>query len=54
MAKGVYRVGNTAFVDFGAWVARVPIARETYEKNGYEPPFEQLPTFERLAGNDAG
>jgi hypothetical protein len=53
MAEGVYRVGNTAFVDFGAWVPRVSIAPETYEKNGYEPPFEQLPTFEQLAGDDA-
>ena len=43
MARGIFRTDDDwVQVDYGKHTAPVP--RDRYEQNGYEPPFEKLPT----------
>ncbi len=42
MAKGIYRDGNWATVDFDTH--RVEMPRKRYEEKGYQPPFLDLPS----------
>lgn len=51
LAKGVYRDSDGwVTVDYGT--SRMPIDRDTYEENGYLPPFDKLPSKEEYeAGN---
>lgn len=54
-AKGVYRTrtpasgAEYAFVDYGvASSLGDTVPRDLYETNGYEPPFDSLPTKEEF------
>lgn len=42
VAKGIYRDGNWATVDFDTH--RVEMPRKRYEEKGYQPPFLDLPS----------
>jgi hypothetical protein len=46
MAKGVYRDGDSAIVDYGT-TARMPVPKKDYVAKGYRPPFDELPTKEQ-------
>jgi hypothetical protein len=43
MARGLYRDAAFVYVSYDG-VATVPISHALYEKRGYEPPLDQLPT----------
>ncbi len=51
-AKGLYRTktpesdAEYAFVDYGVPSSAGEIPRSRYESQGYEPPFDSLPTKE--------
>ncbi|MGE5563232.1 MAG: hypothetical protein ACM3ZV_07965 [Bacillota bacterium] len=51
MAKGIFRLGDMAYVDYGR-SARVAIPRSAYEANGYQPLFYQLPSGTAVTGRD--
>jgi hypothetical protein len=59
MAKGLFRerdpqLGPCAFMDWGLKPGVEGfIARDTYEANGHQPPFDELPTREQYAANHA-
>ena len=49
--RGVFRdQDGWATVDYGAHRASIP--RHSYDENGYEPPFEELPTKEVYDGRN--
>ena len=43
MGRGLWRDGHWAQVSYED-IERVPISRALYEKRGYQPPFDDLPT----------
>ena len=48
---GLYRDGGWAQVSDGK--NSIPIPRDRYEENGYEPPCDRLPTKEEYEARDA-
>jgi hypothetical protein len=57
MARGVYRTTNPrgaeyAAVDFGTSARLESVSRRDYEANGYEPPFDELPTKEESESSE--
>ena len=46
MGTGLWRDGHWAQVSYDG-VERVPISRALYERRGYQPPFDKLPTKEK-------
>lgn len=59
IGKGIYRAGDpklgeVAYVDWSTINSAEPfLTRDTYEANGYEPPFDQLPTKEEYRAQHA-
>ena len=45
MGTGLWRDGHWVQVSYDS-VEKVPISRALYEKRGYQPPFDKLPTKE--------
>ena len=45
MERGLWRDGNWVQVSYED-IEAVPISRGLYEKRGYQPPFDELPTRE--------
>jgi hypothetical protein len=61
-AKGLYRTkmpesgAEYAFVDYGVASSIGEIPRSRYEEQGYQPPFDRLPTkeaYEKANSKDA-
>ena len=59
IGKGLFRardpqLGDCAYMDWGTLQnPEVFLTRDTYEANGYAPPFDQLPTREQYVASDA-
>lgn len=58
-AKGLYRTSTAesgaeyVFVDYGTPSSLGEIPRQRYEEQGYEPPFNDLPTKEEYETKEA-
>jgi hypothetical protein len=46
MATGLYRVGSSAQVDYGSGFASIAMPKKDYQKKGYKPDFDTLPSKE--------
>lgn len=58
MAKGLYKterpqLGECVRMDTPAVEPQAYLTRDTYRANGYQPPFEELPTQEEYEARNA-
>lgn len=51
MERGLWRDGQFVQVSYEE-IVTVPISRALYEKRGYKPPFQELPTKEEFEAPD--